>query len=118
MTSLVFQTRVTYNAFPRVRKGMLTVARQIVEKAAMDMEAQMKSRVPVDTGFLKSSIQARQVGGNALANRLEMPGAVTAEYGLYVEYGTRFTRAQPFFFPAIATVSPVFQAAMRRIVQT
>lgn len=102
-------TRVVFNNFPRVRANMLATAEKATAKAALDMEAGMKTRTPVDTGFLRSSIQARQVG------RAHWRVTVGAEYGVYVEYGTRHNRAQPFFFPTIAEVGPVFMSAMRRI---
>lgn len=112
---ITFQTRVVFNQFPRVRAGMMNVARQAVAKAALDIQAQAQSRAAVDTGFLRSSIQARQVGGNATSGSITWRVTVTAEYGVYVEYGTRFMDAQPFFFPAIEEVAPTFLEAMRRI---
>lgn len=106
---LSITTRVVFNRFPAIRANMLSTAQAVTAKAAMDMEAGMKSRVPVDTGFLRSSIQARQLGP------AHWRVTVTADYGVYVEYGTRFNRAQPYFFPTVAEVGPVFIQAMRRI---
>lgn len=106
---LSFRTRVVFNNFPRIKAGMVDQAEAITEKAAMDMVAGMMVRVPVDTGFLKNSIQAQKVG-NA-----HWRVTVGADYGLYVEFGTRFTQAQPYFYPAIAEVSPAFLQAMRSI---
>lgn len=108
---LSFRTRVTFNGWPAIQANMLMGAEAVTAKAAMDMEAGMKVRAPVDTGFLMNSIQARKVGP------AHWRVTVGAEYGLYLEYGTRHNRAQPFFFPTIAEVSPAFLAAMRRITQ-
>lgn len=104
-----YRTRVTMNHIPQIKAGMEQRSGQIVRKTALDLEAAMKRRVAVDTGFLKNSIQAVKIG------RSHWKVTVGAHYGLYVEYGTRFNRAQPFFFPAISQVSPAFNEAMRRI---
>lgn len=102
-------TRVVFNNFPAIKRNMVALAENATAKAAMDMEAGMKTRAPVDTGFLKNSIQARQVGP------AHWRVTVGADYGIYLEYGTRFMSARPFFFPAVAEVGPSFMAAMRRI---
>lgn len=109
MSGLSITTRVVFNNFPTIQANMLMGAEAATAKAAMDMEAGMKLRAPVDTGFLRSSIQARKMGP------AHWRVTVGAEYGLYLEYGTRFNRAQPFFFPTVADVGPDFIAAMRRI---
>lgn len=104
-----FRTRVVFNRFPAIQAHMLMSAEAAVGRAALEMEAGMKARVPIDTGFLLNSIQSRKVGP------AHWKVTVGAEYGIYQEYGTRHMRAQPFFFPAIAEVTPDFLADMRRI---
>lgn len=59
--------------------------------------------VPVDTGFLKSTIDAD-------TNGLMCEAEATAEYAQYVEYGTWKMRAQPFFEPAVEEGLKAFQA--------
>jgi HK97 gp10 family phage protein len=118
-----FRTRVVLNRWPAIQANMLMGAEAATSKAAMDMEAGMKRRAPnttgitpsgftsESTGFLRNSIQARKVGP------AHWRVTVTADYGVYLEYGTRHMRAQPYFFPTIADVTPAFMAAMRRITQ-
>lgn len=84
-------------------------AAAVVAKAAFDIESGAKSRAPVDTGLLKNSIEAVE------EDKLEWVVEVHAEYGAYVEFGTRYTAAQPFLTPAVEEVRPVFLAAMARI---
>jgi HK97 gp10 family phage protein len=103
-------TRVVWNRFPQIMAGMEQRAGQIVRKTALDLQAHMMANAPVDTGFLRSSIQAEKLG------RSHWRVTVGADYGIYQEYGTRFQQAQPFFFPAVAEVKPAFEAAMRTIV--
>ena len=52
------------------------------------------SLVPVDTGFLQSTLNAQSSGEEAYAE-------ATAEYAQYVEYGTWKMEEQPYFEPAV-----------------
>lgn len=54
------------------------------------------SFVPVDTGFLESTIDARADGDTCWAE-------AWADYAQYVEYGTSIMSAQPFFEDALET---------------
>ena len=72
---------------------------QVVQDAllagAYIVEGYAKTGVPVDTGFLRSSIQtARGPENSAIV-------AVAAEYAPYVEYGTARMGAQPYMRPAV-----------------
>lgn len=101
----------TFSNLGRVSAGMNDRADQIVRKAALDIEAGAKVRSPVDTGFLRASIQARRVGP------AHWRVVVGADYGLYLEYGTARQRAQPYFHPAIRAVEPGFMAAWRTVAE-
>lgn len=102
--------REVINRWPQVIKGMETKAGQIVRKAALDIEAQAKSRAPVDTGTLRASIQARQV------RPMVWEVVVGVEYGVYQEFGTRYQAGKPFMRPAVWAVAPMFRKAMRKVV--
>lgn len=52
------------------------------------------SLVPVDTGYLRSTIDANTDGDTCEAE-------ATADYAQYVEYGTVYMDAQPYFEPAL-----------------
>lgn len=101
--------RVRSDRLPELRRDLSTSAARVTAKAAHDIEGQAKTRAPVDTGFLKSSIQA------APRSPLHWQVTVNAAYGAFVEFGTRKMAAQPYFVPAVAAVAPVYQAAMRRL---
>lgn len=100
---------VRHDDLPRIIARIPVLADQIVTKAAMDIEAQAKTRAPVDTGNLKNSIQAVRIG---IAHWKVVVGA---HYGMYVEWGTRFMAAQPFLQPAVNIVRPQFLAALRKV---
>ena len=66
-----------------------------LEKSAIRVKAQAKMLAPVDTGNLRNSIdysmdsfRTAHVGSNV-------------EYSAHQEYGTRFTKAQPYLHPAL-----------------
>jgi HK97 gp10 family phage protein len=61
--------------------------------------AQAERNAPVRTGYLKSTIYA------AVQEWVAQIG-VGASYGYFVEFGTRFMRAQPFLYPAIQEFLP------------
>lgn len=88
-------TKILYDG----RAPVLAAVRGVVEKelaaVAFTIEAEAKKRAAVDTGFLRVSILAVRRGP------LHWIIGVGAAYALFVEFGTRFTRAQPFFVPAI-----------------
>lgn len=87
--------------------------RDAVRKAGADVQAQAIARVPVDTGFLRSSI-SMEMAGNAHFSSVEI--GPTAHYGRYVEQGTsRPMAAQPYMVPALDAVEPGFVAAMGQL---
>lgn len=70
----------------------------LVWTAALQIKQQAKIKAPVDTGFLRNSIQTEQLGD------LMAMVTVGAEYGVYVEFGTSRAPAQPFLLPAFEQV--------------
>lgn len=101
--------RVTLNEFPKIIAGLEAKAEAIAAKTAMDLEGHAKSRAPVDTGTLKNSIQATRIG------KAHWRVVVGVDYGMYVEWGTVRTRAQPYFQPAILAVTPLFLQALKAV---
>lgn len=69
------------------------VHRQLLSWAA-DVKALARQLVPVRTGYLRSTIYAK------ISEWVAEIGA-EATYGLFVEFGTRRMRAQPYLYPAI-----------------
>lgn len=66
--------------------------------------------VPVDTGFLRSTIRAGTDGDMCWAE-------ATADYAQYVEYGTSFMDAQPYFEPALTEACAEAQALAQQALQ-
>jgi len=82
-----------------------------VRSAAFSIEARAKLLAPVDTGFLRNSIITEVI------NDLNARVIVGAEYGLYVELGTRKMRAQPFFIPAVEEVVKQFGGELKEVIE-
>jgi HK97 gp10 family phage protein len=128
-----------FNYLPAMAAKVHMVAKQLVKKAAFDVEAAAKGRAAVDTGFMRSAIytvtpDARfNTGGHSTygqgisgAGKLEPeiehpPNDLTAyvvagaEYSIYVEDGTRYMVAQPFMAPAAEDVRPSFEMAFAKL---
>lgn len=111
MASFALELNVAQNNLGKVAAGLEPKAERIVAKTALDLEGHAKTRAPVDTGFLRASIQALKVGTAHWQVR------VGADYGVYVEFGTRYMAAQPYLNPAADAVRGPFIAAMQRIAE-
>lgn len=88
------------------------LARQVVAKAAHDVEAHAKSNAAVDTGAMRNSIGVDMFGNAVLSRATVGP---TVNYAPFVENGTYRMPPQPFMGPAAATIEPAFLAAMGQI---
>ena len=90
------------NKFTKPTKGfdkmLYSFATDIMLKSSLD--------VPVDTGTLKQSIFLKQKPFNLTVG-------YNANYATYVEYGTVFQKAQPYFRPAILSALSSFKRTWR-----
>lgn len=100
--------RVVYNKFPELIRQSPEKAKELVEKAAFELEARAKLEVPVDTGNLRNSIRTTFENGGFTG-----VVATNVEYAIYVEYGTRFMTARPYFTPAVEQVKASFERAIK-----
>lgn len=78
----------------------------VVATSAQSIQRNAKVRSPVDTGFLRSSIEI-QFFLSGLAAIVE----ATAEYAGYVEFGTRYQTPQPFLIPSYEEEMPNYLRA-------
>lgn len=93
---------------PRVRKE----AGVAVRKRAHDIESLAKQKVPVDTGYLKSTL-----GFTLGVDDLIAVIGASANYAAYVEYGTAKMAPRPYLGPAFEAVRPAFEADIAAIMQ-
>ena len=115
---------VDWKALERAARSMRQAAPIIQEelgKAVMELafviEAKAKKLCPVDTGLLRSSILP------VVESWAEAYVGTNVKYAIFVEYGTRKTKAQPYLEPAFlegkgrakAIFDRAIERAMRRI---
>lgn len=84
--------------------------KQAVKINTVELAKNAVRNAPVDTGFLQRSI---------LPELTDLEGRVItgAEYGPYVELGTRFMAAQPFISPAFMIQRIKFLDDLKRIME-
>lgn len=81
----------------------------VLDKTAASVQRTAQMRAPVDTGNLRNSIGVSRTG----ATSREI--GPTANYGVFVEFGTSRMGPQPFMGPALESVRPSFEQAMSEI---
>lgn len=91
---------VVYDHLPRVALAVLENADDLSKDVATTMKERAEFYVPVLYGFLKAGIQLEGEGSTTVSvTASSIAGGGPREYAAYVEYGTRFTPAQPFMMP-------------------
>src|SRR6266700_5356466 len=99
-------TGVVFNRFPEIAKAFPEQLHNVVVQTTEIIQELAQSNAPVRTGFLRDSITTEMID--------DFTGTVTvgAYYGIYVEMGTRFMAAQPYFYPAVDEGRSRFEAAL------
>jgi HK97 gp10 family phage protein len=84
---------------------------EVLDRTLASIEARAKQYVPVRTGHLRSTIQSLKYD--------ELIGAVVAmaDYAVFVEFGTRYMRAQPYLRPALFNTLPEINAMLRIVLK-
>jgi HK97 gp10 family phage protein len=100
--------RVVSNRIPQMPAAIKAAVSAEVQKAAFQIEADAKAKVPVKTATLQRSIHTVMSNGG-LSARV----GPSVFYGLFVEFGTRRMGARPFMRPAAERVLPLFLSAVR-----
>lgn len=72
-------------------------AAELIQEASENCVLEMQTRCPVRTGWLRDNIYMTPRGDGAEIHS-------DASYSGFVEYGTRYMIAQPFFRPALANM--------------
>jgi HK97 gp10 family phage protein len=95
---------VLYNRFPQVAAELKAGRARIVKETAETVRDDAKQRAPVRTGQLRDSIAVEGEGDAARVT-------VGAPHGVYVEYGTSRSPAQPFLWPAVEAARAGYRQA-------
>jgi HK97 gp10 family phage protein len=101
MVELAFEIVYTYHrttgpngGVDKIRERLAKYAPMLPSRFGTSVKTLSVEKAPFRTGVLKSSIKKTKVG-------LFTKVTVGAFYGIYVNYGTRYMHAQPFWEPAI-----------------
>jgi len=103
------------NKFLRqVRKKPKQVETQVdqeLARSSLRVERGSKMLAPWDTGWMSTNIYANKEGN--LSYQVVSP----AEYSIFVERGTRYQAAQPFFFITLESEFPKLMKNLNKIVK-
>jgi HK97 gp10 family phage protein len=89
------------------REALRNMIEDVVKESSTRITKKAKREAPKDTGFLRASIKNR-------INRWKAAVTVWAHYGKYVEFGTIFMSANPFFRRALEDTKRVLPTILRR----
>lgn len=101
---------VKFNRLPNLTPALDRRVAEICEGSAFACEGLAKSFAPVDTGTLRSSIQAEPESKHSWVV------APHTDYAIHQEFGTSNMAAQPYMTPATENVRPVFLGQMQNVV--
>ena len=101
-----------------LKKRLNANATKAVKNFGRKGEKYVKALAPVDTGYMKSQV-GHDIQWAGKQAEVFVDGYVDLEigayYAVYVEYGTRNMRAQPFFWPGVHQAQREFVAEMRKV---
>ena len=93
-------------------KATMDDVKNVVRMNGAEMHRNTQRNAPVDTGFMKRSVQLEKRDDGMTARVYP-----AAEYSAYVEYGTRFSPSQPFLRPAYQKQKSIFLNDMKRLME-
>lgn len=94
-------------AVERGLNGYRFRVRSDLQRAGIMAQNRARQLAPVDTGRLRASIVSKTTASTRTLEAVEV--GTNVEYAPYVEFGTRYMRAQPFLRPALAEVLAFFR---------
>lgn len=102
-------TRLNMGPLLKLKAEARPKAAKIVGRTAFIIEGKAKMLAAVDTGALRNSIKAKQLG------ELTWEVAPHVDYAWYQEFGTSKMPAHPYLIPAVEGQRAAFVAAMREL---
>ncbi|WP_208422100.1 HK97-gp10 family putative phage morphogenesis protein [Latilactobacillus fragifolii] len=98
------------NAIRKMKSSKRKMISEEVTKSAFRIEKSAKEKAAVDTGNMRKNIQAEKIG--EFTARVDS----RAPYSVYVDKGTRYQAAQPFFTPAVDEEEKKFNQNVKGII--
>lgn len=106
--------KVIKNDLPRIPDLLRGRVADALNTAALVNESISKQLAPVDTGFLRNSIQVTK---EANEDSLKSETSVAAEYGIYLELGTVNQPSQPFMTPGFEQAVQGLQSDLKNVLK-
>jgi len=94
----------------RISKQVENEVSQEIRTSSLRVESSAKKLAPFDTGWLANNIYSKML------EKSKAEVVSPAHYSIYLEYGTRKMREQPFLGPAVKAEEPVLLKNLERIV--
>lgn len=110
---------VTFTLDDRGLRALQSRAPGLIDEALAKVAIQTANRAQsnvravgaIDTGFMINSTRARKV------KDLTWSVGTAADYGVYIEYGTRFVSPRPWLGPAMRDARKTFHALARSLLR-
>ena len=97
---------------------------KIVQETASNIERKAKQKAPVSKSITNKSGKVTHVGGfmrskiySEKIDDLTAEAGSKADYSVYVDKGTRYQKAQPFFTPAVESERAQFKKKIKKVVE-
>lgn len=84
---------------------------KIVQETASNIERKAKQKAKVRTGEMRGRIYSEKI------DDLTAEAGSKADYSVYVDKGTRYQKAQPFFTPAVESERAQFKKKIKKVVE-
>jgi HK97 gp10 family phage protein len=117
-----------FNHFGEIADRIKPACQWAVKQTADQIQAYAQQAAPVDTGFLRDHIYVSDWDGSDYgvmephtlpevkpADDTTAIVGCAADYSMYLEFGTRFMPAQPFFYSAVELASFFFEDELAKI---
>ena len=87
---------------------------KVIKEEAVDLVGRVTTEAPVDTGNLRRNVKFEEQGEQVEVSSRAF-NAQGQDYAPHVEYGTRFTKPQPYFWHNVRTAQQQIIAKLQAI---
>ncbi|SRR6266705_7127023 len=123
----------TFNHFAEIADRIKPFCQRAVKETANQVQGWAKSEAPYKTGFLRDHIYVSTwdgsdygQGGPGAPGSYLLPEVkpdsdtsaivgAAANYSIYLEFGTRYMPAQPYFYQAVELARPFFEGELSKL---
>lgn len=103
--------------FKKMPKEAEILAEEAIKNVAVDAIGDITRTAPVDTGNLRRNIKFEELANGDVEISSIALNDQGQDYAAYVEYGTRFTKAQPYFWHNITKARSKLMGLLNNILQ-